>query len=268
MERSKHLAFLKSNAFKLILLLFGFVTIGMSVAITLHELGHAVTMWVMGGQVERITINPLSWSFTYYASAPLFPVVTSGAGVVMGTVFAVLLLLIAGLIRNQYLLLLLMITNVLAAAQNGLYLLIDSLLLIGGDATNLIAHGVSKTVLIGSGALLVGSGVLLAVFAFKFVGFRPDDSLLKRTLVLEAGVLPYFVAMVVYQAVFNIEEIVLFGSSAFAAAILVLIVAVLSHISPERRPTVNMLDSVGWRLTWMTVIGGIALVVVELLLLN
>lgn len=268
MERSKHLAFFNSNVIKLILLLFGFVTIGMSVAIKLHELGHAVAMWVTGGQVERITINPFSWSYTYYASAPLFPIVTSWAGVVMGTVFAVLLLLISGLLNNQYLLLLLMITNVVAAAQNGLYLLIDSLLLIGGDATHLIALGVSKIVLIGVGTFLVGSSVLLAVFAFRLVGFQPNDSLLKRTLILEAGVLPFFVATVVYQVIFNVEEILLFSGSVFAAAALVLIVAVLSRISPRRRPDINVLDSIGWGLTWMTVIGGIALVAVDLLLLN
>lgn len=266
MVRICSMTIFRNNSFKSILLLFGSTAIGYNVAAVLHELGHAIAMWVTGGQVERITLNPFSWSYTYYASTPTHPIFTSLAGVILGTVFAVLLLVMAGLLRNQYLLLLLVITNVVAGAQNGLYTLVDSLVLGGGDATNLIELGVSKFVMIGIGTLLVGSSILLAILTLRFVSFQPNDSLSKRVLILETGVLPYLMGIVVYQAICNTEEIGLFSGYAFAGAVLILVIAVLSHISLGHR--YNVLDSIGWGRTWMTVVAGIAIIVVELLMLK
>jgi hypothetical protein len=218
--------------------------------------------------VERITLNPFSWSYTHYASTPTYPIFTSWAGVILGTVFAILLLVIAGLFRNQYLRLLLVVINVVAGAQNGLYAIVDSLVLGGGDATDLIELGASKFLMIGIGTLLVGSSILLAVLALRFVVFQPNDSLSKRVLILEAGLLPYLMGIVVYQVICNTEEIGLFSGYAFAGAVLILVIAVLSRIPLGRRYNVNVLDSIGWGHTWMTVVAGIAIIVVELLMLK
>ena len=254
----------KNNSCKTILLLFGSFAIGYNVAVALHELGHAVAMWVTGGQVERITLNPFSTSYTHYASKSIYPIFTSVAGLAFGTIFAVLLLVMAGLLRKQYLVLLLLVTTIVAGIQNGLYAIVDSLVSGGGDATYLIELGVSQSVIIGIGVLLVGSSIVLAVLGLRFIVFQTNDSLSKRILLLEAGMLPYLIGLVVYQVICDTKKLGLYSTYAFIAAALILIIAILSRLPLGRRYNAHILDSIGWGTTWMTVVVGIAIVVGEL----
>jgi hypothetical protein len=68
--------------------------------------------------------------------------------------------------------------------------------------------------------------------------------------------------------VLQCREIGLFSGYAFAGAVLILVIAAVSHIYSGHRYNVNVLDSIGWGRIWMTVVAGIAVVVVELLMLK
>ncbi|RPI28908.1 MAG: hypothetical protein EHM70_16255, partial [Chloroflexota bacterium] len=112
---------------KAMLFLCGSITAGVNLGMFLHELGHGVAMWLMGGVVDRIAIHPFSWSYIYYASIPRFPQLATWGGVGFGTLF-VLAPLVVVLKRPCawwgpiY---------VMAAAStlfNGLYFIIDSTL--------------------------------------------------------------------------------------------------------------------------------------------
>ena len=83
----------KNRLLKLSLFIFGSFSFGWILGTVLHELGHAVAMWVTGGIVDGITINPFSWSYAYYGSAPAYPNFTTWSGVLLGSLFGLIILL-------------------------------------------------------------------------------------------------------------------------------------------------------------------------------
>jgi Peptidase M50B-like len=75
---------MKHRILKLSIFLFGSFSFSWVLGTVFHELGYAIAMWVTGGKVSRITINPFSWSYTYYASSPRYPAFSSWAGMLLG----------------------------------------------------------------------------------------------------------------------------------------------------------------------------------------
>lgn len=121
----------RMRLFKSSLLLFGSFAIGFNLAIALHELSHAMAMWATGGTVERITLHPFSRSYTYYGSQPKLPMLTASAGIVFGTLFALLLLVLVSRFRHEPWFLIFIMTAIGGTANNGLYAIIDSIMLSG-----------------------------------------------------------------------------------------------------------------------------------------
>jgi hypothetical protein len=251
--------------FRLSLLLFGSFAIGLNLAIALHELGHAIAMWTTGGIVDRITLNPFSWSYTYYGSTPKNPIYTSSAGVVIGTLSALFLTTLAWRSRSQPWSLIFIMTGIVATAQNGLYLLLDSLLPSGGDASHLIRYGLPASLTIGAGILLLVGSLFLSLAALWPIGFGPKHAFLKRTLVLEAGIFPYLLAIVVYQFIYNPQEIGRFTISAVCGAVLIFLIAGFSHLLQSRfqHPPADDSYDPSWIYTCFIVALGILVITLE-----
>lgn len=256
----------RNNSCKLILLLFGCTAIGYNLTTMLHELGHALSLWLTGGRVERITLNPFSWSCTYYAAPPTHPILTSCAGALSDMLLTMLLMIVASFLHYQLMRLMLVITGIVAIAHSGIYAIIDTMACSGGDPTTLIQAGVSQIAIFAIGALLIAVSIVFALYAVQFVGFQPGDSLAKRIVVLESGLLPYLIGIVVYQAIYNPQEIGLFSSYSFADALFVLLIAGLSQLQLDY-DHINILEYISWRRAWMTVATGISVILIELLLL-
>jgi energy-converting hydrogenase Eha subunit A len=254
--------------FKITLLLFGSFAIAYSLSNFLHELGHAIAIWTTGGIVDRITLSPFSWSYTWYDSEPKLPVYTASAGIVLGTLSALLLVTLTWRFRRQPWSLIFLLTGIVETASNGLYAVFDSLLSSGGDATDLIQYGVPASLIIGVGILLLIGSLLLSVAAFWPIGFGPKNVLLKRILVLEGGILPYLLCIVVYQLNYNRQDNTLYILSAGCGVALILAIAGLSHLLQSRfqHPPVDDSYDPSWAYTLFVVALGILVIVLELAL--
>jgi hypothetical protein len=188
------------------LLLLGSFSIGYNIAMALHELGHVLAMWATGGSVTRITLSPFYKSFTYFGSDPTFPLVTAWAGVLFGSTIGLLCLVCFWRWRSPWILAIMM-TGLCAIAVNGLYLTIDAALLAGGDATDIIDSGTPRLFVLLVGVSLIVLGLTIGYLLLPRMGLTSTDGALARLTILECGVGPYLVAMIVYQIHRNRGEI-------------------------------------------------------------
>jgi hypothetical protein len=253
---------------KLSLFLFGSFAIGFNLATALHELGHAIVMWASGGVVDRIVLHPFTWSYTYYGSMPKYPILTSSAGIVFESVVALLLVGLAWRSRQQSWSLTFIMIGTVATVKAGLYALIDGIVFGGGDATSLIQLGMPATVIVGAGILLIGVGLLLAITGFRSIDFGSQDTLLGRAAVLEGGLLPYLLGIVLYHFIYWPQEIGMWILYAGSGAGLVLLGAVLFHFlqpSFRSRPD-DRANNPSWIYAWSVTILGLAIVGLELML--
>jgi hypothetical protein len=184
---------------------FGSFSSGWVIGIVLHELGHAVAMWMMGGSVERITINPLGWSYTYYATTPKYPNFATWSGVLFGSLFGLMILASIGKRPGPYVGPL-FIAGVSPMLNGGAYYLIDAFVSRKGDAASLILSGVPRYLVLGAGVLFLGIGVYLVLRHIHWIGIRPRDSWARRMAILGSGVLPYFVLSLAYAIVWEPED--------------------------------------------------------------
>jgi hypothetical protein len=253
------------NLFKVTLFLFGAFSLGLNLSTFLHELGHAEAMWLTGGSIEKITLNPFSWSYTHYATVPRYPILSSAAGVIFGTLSAWLLFALVWRWRRRPWTFVFLMTGVAATASNGLYWLTDAWLDVGGDAAYMIYLGVSKYLLAGAGFLLLGGSVLLGAYSVQVLGFRPG-AFLTRALVLEGGILPYMACTLVYSYLFKPSEFLFRGVYAFSAAYLLLLIAVFSCLVQLRQPASEPWIEPGWASTLSLLAGAISVIALELVL--
>lgn len=254
----------QKTLFQTSLLLFGSFALGFNLANALHELGHAIALWVTGGVVERITLHPFSWSYTYYGSTPNYPIATTAAGIVFGTFSALALVALVWRFRNQPWTFIFIMTGIAATAINGLYAIVDPILLSGGDGTTLVRQGVPKFLIIGVGVLLLVNSILLAVATLPLF-IKPNDTLLSRVIILEGGVLPYLLSLVVYHFIYQPQELGLWSLYAGCGTLFLLSVAMLSRWFQAWLPA-HASNNPSWAYTGFVATSGIVVIVLELMI--
>jgi len=125
--------------------------------LSIHELGHVLAAWSSGAAVERVVIFPISRTDTVNVEYPLF---LYSAGAVFGSVFSVLLWLIAKGIRLKTAHLFRFFAGFCLIA-NGAYIGFDFSIVGPTDAGLLIEHGASRLTLVLFGVLCVSGGLFL-----------------------------------------------------------------------------------------------------------
>jgi hypothetical protein len=218
---------------KSILLLFGCFVFGFNASKVLHELGHVIAYWTTGGTVEYIIIHPLSWSHCIPGSVSEYPNFTIWGGVVFGTIIGLMLVALVWRWRGPYVMLSFM-TGVVACLHNGFYLIFSCLAESRGDAMSLIYGGTSKAVVIAAGLLIFGIGLILAGMCLRLIGIRSSDGVKSRILVLGGGLLPYLFATLLYQGLYNAEELRMWVTKGVSIIILLFLLAILSAIVQRR----------------------------------
>lgn len=168
--------------------------------IVLHELGHAIAMWVTGGSVTRIVITPFSWSYTYYGSAPKYPQFADWSGLIIGSILSLLIVFMIRKQRSPYVVPFLF-AGFAPLLNGGGYFLVDALVLKRGDAASLIASGVPMSSVAGAGLLFLAVGLYLVIRNIYRMGIEPQDAFGKRLARLAFGVLPYFIFAVIYSII-------------------------------------------------------------------
>jgi Peptidase M50B-like len=190
------------------LMLLGAFSFGYNAAHAIHELGHALAMWATGDSVTGISLHPFSWSHISYGAPPTCPLLIAWAGVVFASSCGLLLLVVIRPWRGAWTVPLAMM-GLCTLVVNGLYLTVDSLFLAGGDATCLVLHGTPRSFVLLTGVGLTALGLAVGHLLNPRFGLTATDGVVSRIAILEGGIGPYLIAMLVYQVCWNQSEITL-----------------------------------------------------------
>ncbi len=242
------------------LLLLGSFIIAYNMEVFLHELCHATAAWISGGDVSGIVINPFSWSYSYSHSPYLL--FHTAAGPLGSSLLGLLLFVILFRWTKTWLLPLLLI-GPLSFIDSGEYLLVDTIMLSGGDACSLIEYGVPSFILIVSGLLLLIVGLILAFLLIKRIGLL-DTNFKDRLITFTIGIIPYLLAMLIWNYFYNYLEIMLWLTYAVSGTLLTLFVAAIpiqSLMKTSKQPY-----SVSWKA--VTVVNLIAIALIVFLLVG
>ncbi|MHC4526021.1 MAG: M50 family metallopeptidase, partial [Planctomycetota bacterium] len=212
-----------TQAIKQGLLLFGSFNIAYNLAYLFHEVSHGFVAIITGGTFSDMVINPFSWSYSYSSSPNQLVHISAGA---LGAI------LVAGVIylvfywkANPWLFPLLLIAPI-AMLENGTYYIVDIIMNSRGDACRLVGMGVHSVILIFFGVICVVSGIILAVLLIRKMGLFLFD-FKGRLFVLGIGVFPSALAMLIWNWVYNQNELLLWTVYTVTTIVLTLIVAVI-----------------------------------------
>jgi hypothetical protein len=249
---------------KLPLFLFGSFTFGWTLGTVFHELGHAISMWITGGTVSRITINPFSWSYTYYGTSPRFPAFTTWSGVVLGSVLGLLLLFIVTRKHSPYFFPF-VLASVAPILNGGGYYLVDILVSHRGDASSLLQSGTPKFVLLGAAVFWLILGLYLVIRLINLSGVKPEDPFINRMVIFGFGILPYFQLSALYSMIYTPEDTLQEIVSIVLVVILVLVLAFAS-IKMHQRQKATLVATVEWKHVAYALVLGFAAIVIPFLI--
>ncbi len=250
---------------KISLFLFGGLMLGYNLGVYLHELSHAIVMVWLGGSIERIEMNPFSTSYTYYATPSPNPILTSWAGITLGSLLAVLIFGFCLLLNHDYIILLGSMTLIGSLATNGGYAVLDSYITHYGDPAYLIELGVPRGEVAGVGFLLLGLLLLLTVSMAETLGFQPEDGIMKRFVVLGGGIITYFTMDGVIGILFPRDYS---ETGIYAIPLAVLFVYVTAFLSKLLQPTIKLsiakpVAELSWELILLTLLLGVGFIGLE-----
>ena len=255
---------MKSHIIKLSLFLFGSFSFGWVLGTVFHELGHAISVWVTGGRISHITINPFSWSYTYYASSPRFPAFSSWAGMLLGSGIGLILLFIVTR-RHTPFLFPFVLAGALPILKDGGYYLVDILIGYKGDATDLVQLGIPKYIVLAVGVLWLILGLYLLISLINLSGVRPDEPFTNRLVLFGFGILPYFQLSAIYTMIYAKEDIVLEIVTILLVVALVIVVSFASS-KLSRRKKEDSRTVIEWRHTTYALFLGIMAIVIPFLI--
>lgn len=207
-----------SSSIRAALLLFGSFAFGYNAATALHELGHVLAAWMTGGRVQALHLHPFTTSYTNISPDPS-PLLTHAAGVTLGPLAGLACIALGRRFEGTYAVPL-YTTGVATFATSGIYLVVGTLTG-AGDARVLLDLGMPALGLLLAGGALVAAAFRLALPVVSLLGLSPGDSMWRRLLVLELGIVPYLLAMLAWHVLFNREG--LRPSSGFLGAGVVLV---------------------------------------------
>jgi len=217
------------------LLLLGSFALGFNATTLLHEVGHVLSLWAIGGRVDRIALHPFSWSYTFFASAPKYPAFVTASGSLFGVLSGLVLVAVVRRLRAAW------TAPVLAAGVccvvgNGTYLCIDSIMQGGGDATSLVRAGAPWGVVFYVALLILLVGFELSFMLLPRVGVGDSVSLTGRMAVLCCGVGAYFIGMFVHNLIWDRAAFVFWlGYSVIFMAVLTVMTLLSVRLKPRNQ---------------------------------
>jgi hypothetical protein len=208
----------QTRTFHSILLLFGAFAINFNLTVAFHELGHATAVLIDGGKIQEFVLNPFSWSWNLGGGVQniLF---TAWGGVTIGLAYTIMPLLFVRLVKNNSMKLVIKLLAGLGFLINGIYLIFGVFYNVG-DGAELISLGVNSNLLIVLAFVYILFAFLIWADSQRNLGIDPQASFSRRLFVMTAGIIPYMVMIVLYNFLFNSEQIVLWGGYAAAGVAL------------------------------------------------
>jgi len=188
-----------------------------------HELSHGLAAILTGGTFSDMVINPFSWCYCYCSSPN--PLVHTSTGVIGEILISGIIFFVIYRWANPWLFPLLLMAPI-ALMNDGIYYIVDIIMRSGGDACRLAGMGVHSAVLITLSLFCVVIGLVLAVLLIRKMGLFLFD-FKGRLIVLGLGILPSTLAMLIWNWVYNSNELLLWAVYTVATIVLTLIVAVI-----------------------------------------
>ena len=223
------------------LLLLGSFEIAYNLSEFLHELGHAVAAWTTGGQVFGIVIHPFNWSYCS-AVSPNQLFFTSG-GVLLSSLAGFLVFL--GLIRwPKYALLPLLLVGPITLINNGDYLLMDLLVQSGGDASTLVAMGVSSVVIIFGATFLLLTGFALSVFFVRKTRLL-NGGFKVRLIIISLGILPSLFMDLIWNFFYDRSAALEWLAYTASGTVLTFLFAAIAGLGKKKEPPLS--PAVSWK---------------------
>jgi hypothetical protein len=218
----------RNRTFHSILLLFGAFIIGFNLAVAFHELGHATAVLIDGGQIQEFVLNPFSWSWNLGRNVQdiLF---TAWGGVTIGLGYTFIPLFFIRLVKNNVMKLVIKLLAGTGFLINGIYLIFGVLYKVG-DGAELTSIGVSPAMLLVMGSVYVLFSLVIWSDVQRNLGIDPQESFSRRLLVMIAGVAPYMAMIVLYNYLFNSEQLILWCGYAVTGVALACLFALCGHL--------------------------------------
>jgi hypothetical protein len=209
-------------------MLFGAFAIDFNLAVAFHELGHATAVLINSGQIQEFVLNPFSWSWNLGRGVQdiLF---TAWGGVTIGLGYTVLPLFFARLVKNNGLKLVIKLLACLGFLINGIYLIIGVLFNVG-DGAELTSLGVRPALLYVMGSVFVLFALIICSEAQGNLGIDPQEALSLRLVVMIVGIAPYMAMIVLYNFLYNSEQILLWGGFAAIGVAVACLFALCGHL--------------------------------------
>jgi hypothetical protein len=188
----------RSSCLSSALALFGAYCIAYVLHLAGHEGGHALVLLLTDGSLKEYVLNPFGTSYVAFDKPPSYMVFTILAGIFYGTLLGLLVWLLTLRMRGPFWLPL-RLYGMLAPAENGLYLLTDSIFGNGsGDGSRLVVYGVSWVLLVVIALGLLLLSLVMALHLQSAMGIDPTDSFGRRLGILWGGFLPYMALEIFY----------------------------------------------------------------------
>ena len=191
-------------------LLFGSFVIAFIVASLLHELCHSIVAFITGASSTGIYIHPFSYSYSFSSSPNQIAHLASGA---IGESFIGLIIFLLTFRTKKDWILPVILVCPIAFLDNGIYYFIDTLFKAGGDATQLIYHGIPLFAIYSIAMVLVMGGILTGYIVITKTGLLLGK-LRDRIIVLGIGTGIYILSAFAWNISFNKHQIPLWSAYA------------------------------------------------------
>jgi hypothetical protein len=210
---------------RLAFFMLGCYAFGFNLHSIMHELGHAVAIWLQGGAMTGFFFHPFDACYNYSTSVPNHTLLYAG-GALFGGTATLLFPILAARWRTAFM------APLVAACMAGLvttsrWMILVSRSTADTDYSRLVELGVPAGLIIGVGIVFLLLGVSVFVVFLPLFGISPQAAFGRRLLVLELGIVPYFVATKLYFMIAKGASPVILASL-ITPAVFFALVAVLS----------------------------------------
>ena len=165
----------------------------------IHELGHAITVWVQGGTVTGFYFHPFNSSYNSSSYVPNHLLLYAG-GAFFGLPITIIFMLIALKYRSS-LLFPFIISGAYGFCTTGTWML-KALISpeITSDYTYMIELGTPGLVLLIVGIIYITFGIFVRIFFLPLAGIDYKTNYETRFIIYFTGILPWYIL----QALFNL----------------------------------------------------------------
>jgi len=213
-----------------ILFMLGAYAFGFNLHNIIHELGHAISIWIQGGKVTGFYFHPFNACLNFSTYVPNHILLYAG-GAFIGGASTIIFPVLAWKFRSP-----LMVPLVMACSAGFIstskWMLIAPFSNAFSDYSSMISLGVPAGLILLAGILYLIIGVLTLILYLPLLGIDDKTSMMRRLLIFELGILPYQLFSCIYLWLVNDHQPLFMLINLIISAGFLVIIALLSKWLP------------------------------------